>query len=88
MIVFLTLLYVAALFLAVKIGLVKLNSFWKISPVLFHETRGYCIDLDGLGLTDARGQFLDCRAHSYFHLPTMGNTRTADQQPKQRHCEA
>ena len=35
MIVFLTLLYVAALFLAVKIGLVKLNSFWKISPVLW-----------------------------------------------------
>ena len=35
MIVFLTLLYVGVLFLAVKIGLIKLNSFWKISPVLW-----------------------------------------------------
>lgn len=35
MIVFLTLIYVAALFLAVKIGIIRLNSFWKISPVLW-----------------------------------------------------
>lgn len=35
MIVFLTLIYIAALFLAVKIGIVKLNTFWKISPVLW-----------------------------------------------------
>jgi multidrug resistance efflux pump len=35
MIVFLTLLYVGALFLAVKIGLVRLNAFWKVSPVLW-----------------------------------------------------
>jgi multidrug resistance efflux pump len=35
MIVFLTLIYVAILFLAVKIGLIKLNAFWKISPVLW-----------------------------------------------------
>jgi multidrug resistance efflux pump len=35
MIVFLTLIYVVVLFLAVKIGLIKLNSFWKISPVLW-----------------------------------------------------
>ena len=35
MIVFLTLLYVGVLFLAVKIGLIKMNSFWKISPVLW-----------------------------------------------------
>ena len=35
MIVFLTLIYVAVLFLAVKIGIIKLNSFWKISPVLW-----------------------------------------------------
>jgi multidrug resistance efflux pump len=35
MIVFLTLIYVAILFVAVKIGLVRLNSFWKISPLLW-----------------------------------------------------
>jgi multidrug resistance efflux pump len=35
MIVFLTLIYVVLLFLAVKIGIIKLNSFWKISPVLW-----------------------------------------------------
>lgn len=35
MIVFLTLVYVAALFLAIKVGIIKLNAFWKISPVLW-----------------------------------------------------
>jgi multidrug resistance efflux pump len=35
MIVFLTLIYVAFLFLAIKIGIIKMNSFWKISPVLW-----------------------------------------------------
>jgi multidrug resistance efflux pump len=35
MIVFLTLIYVAALFLAVKIGIIRLTTFWKISPVLW-----------------------------------------------------
>lgn len=35
MIAFLTLIYVAVLFLAVKIGIIRLNSFWKISPVLW-----------------------------------------------------
>lgn len=35
MIVFLTLIYVAFLFLAVKIGIIRMNSFWKISPVLW-----------------------------------------------------
>lgn len=35
MIVFLTLLYVGVLFLAVKIRLIKMNSFWKVSPVLW-----------------------------------------------------
>ena len=35
MIVFLTLLYVGVLFLAVKIGLVRMNAFWKVSPVLW-----------------------------------------------------
>ncbi|MEH6519506.1 MAG: efflux RND transporter periplasmic adaptor subunit [Halioglobus sp.] len=35
MIIFLTLIYVAFLFLAVKIGIIKLNSFWKISPALW-----------------------------------------------------
>lgn len=35
MIVFLTLVYVAALFLAIKVGIIKLNVFWKISPVLW-----------------------------------------------------
>ena len=35
MIVFLTLLYVGALFLAVKIRLIKMNAFWKVSPVLW-----------------------------------------------------
>ncbi len=38
MIVFLTLIYVAVLFLAVKIGIIKMNSFWKISPVLWMVT--------------------------------------------------
>jgi multidrug resistance efflux pump len=35
MIVFLTLIYIAFLFLAVKIGIIKLNSFWKVSPGLW-----------------------------------------------------
>lgn len=35
MIVFLTLLYVGALALAVKVGLIKLNLFWKTSPLLW-----------------------------------------------------
>jgi len=35
MIAFLTLIYVAALFLAVKIGLIRLNTFWKISPAIW-----------------------------------------------------
>ena len=35
MIVFLTLIYVAFLFLAVKIGFIRMNSFWKVSPVLW-----------------------------------------------------
>ena len=35
MIVFLTLIYVGALFLAVKLGLIRMNSFWKVSPVLW-----------------------------------------------------
>lgn len=35
MIAFLTLIYVAALFIAVKTGIIKLNAFWKISPVLW-----------------------------------------------------
>ena len=35
MIVFLTLIYVAILFLAIKIGIIRLNTFWKISPVLW-----------------------------------------------------
>ena len=35
MIVFLTLIYIAFLFLALKIGIIKMNSFWKISPVLW-----------------------------------------------------
>jgi multidrug resistance efflux pump len=35
MIAFLTLVYVAFLFLAVKIGFIKLNTFWKISPVVW-----------------------------------------------------
>ena len=35
MIIFLTLIYVAFLFLAAKIGIIKLNSFWKISPALW-----------------------------------------------------
>jgi multidrug resistance efflux pump len=34
-IAFLTLIYVAALFLAVKVGIIKLTTFWKISPVLW-----------------------------------------------------
>lgn len=35
MIVFLTLIYVVFLFLAVKIGIIKMNTFWKVSPVLW-----------------------------------------------------
>lgn len=35
MIVFLTLIYVVVLFLAVKIGIIRMNSFWKISPLLW-----------------------------------------------------
>jgi multidrug resistance efflux pump len=35
MIAFLTLIYVAFLFLAVKIGLIRLNTFWKISPAIW-----------------------------------------------------
>ncbi len=35
MIVFLTLIYVAVLFLSVKLNIIRLNSFWKISPVLW-----------------------------------------------------
>ena len=35
MIVFLTLIYVAVLFLAIKIGLIKLNTFWKLSPAIW-----------------------------------------------------
>ena len=35
MIVFLTLIYVGVLFLAVKLGLIRMNSFWKVSPVIW-----------------------------------------------------
>ena len=35
MIVFLTLIYVGALFLALKLGLIRMNSFWKVSPVIW-----------------------------------------------------
>lgn len=35
MIIFLTLLYVAALAIAIKVGLIKLNLFWKLSPLLW-----------------------------------------------------
>ena len=35
MIVFLTLIYVVVLFLAVKIGIIRMNSFWKLSPLLW-----------------------------------------------------
>lgn len=35
MIVFLTLVYIGVLFLAVKLGLVRMNTFWKVSPVLW-----------------------------------------------------
>lgn len=35
MIVFLTLLYCAVLFLLVRFGVIRLNAFWKISPVLW-----------------------------------------------------
>ena len=35
MIIFLTLIYVGILFLAMKIGLIRMNSFWKISPLLW-----------------------------------------------------
>ncbi len=35
MIVFLTLVYVALLALLVKIGLIKLNAFWKVSPAIW-----------------------------------------------------
>jgi len=38
MIVFLTLIYVAFLFLAVKLGLIRLNTFWKISPAIWLVT--------------------------------------------------
>ena len=35
MIVFLTLIYVGFLFLALKIGIIKMNTFWKISPAIW-----------------------------------------------------
>lgn len=35
MIIFLTLIYIGALFLVVKLGLIRMNSFWKVSPVLW-----------------------------------------------------
>lgn len=35
MIVFLTLIYVAVLFLAVKLKIIRLNAFWKISPAIW-----------------------------------------------------
>lgn len=35
MIAFLTLIYVAFLFVAIKTGIIKLTTFWKISPVLW-----------------------------------------------------
>lgn len=35
MIVFLTLIYVAFLAIAVKVGMIRMNTFWKISPVLW-----------------------------------------------------
>jgi len=35
MIVFLTLVYVGFLFLLIKIGLIKMNAFWKVSPLLW-----------------------------------------------------
>ncbi len=35
MIIFLTLLYVGALALAVKVGVIRLNTFWKLSPLLW-----------------------------------------------------
>lgn len=35
MIVFLTLIYVVVLFLAVKTGIIRMNTFWKISPLLW-----------------------------------------------------
>ena len=35
MIVFLTLIYIVVLFIAVKIGLIKMNAFWKISPAIW-----------------------------------------------------
>lgn len=35
MIVFLTLCYCAVLFLLVKVGVIKLNTFWKLSPLLW-----------------------------------------------------
>ena len=35
MIVFLTLVYVALLFVAVKIRLIRMNAFWKVSPVIW-----------------------------------------------------
>ena len=38
MIAFLTLIYVAFLFLAVKVGLIRLNTFWKISPAIWLVT--------------------------------------------------
>jgi multidrug resistance efflux pump len=35
MIIFLTLIYVGVLFLAVKLRLIRMNSFWKVSPILW-----------------------------------------------------
>ena len=35
MIVFLTLIYIGLLFLAVKLRLIRMNAFWKVSPVLW-----------------------------------------------------
>jgi hypothetical protein len=35
MIIFLTLGYCAFLFILVKIGIIKLNSFWKASPIIW-----------------------------------------------------
>ena len=39
MIVFLTLIYVAVLFLALKIGIIKMNTFWKLSPAIWPTKR-------------------------------------------------
>ena len=40
MIVFLTLIYVVVLFLAVKIGIIRMNAFWKISPMQWGAPSG------------------------------------------------